>query len=42
MVRLLAGQTPFLSRLTSRAVHTLDIEAGQQVWMQVKSVAIVD
>lgn len=42
MVRLLAGQTPFLSRLTSRAVHALDIEAGQQVWMQVKSVAIVD
>lgn len=42
MVRLLAGHTPFLSRLTSRAVHTLAIEPGQQVWMQVKSVAIVD
>tara|TARA_R110000823_G_scaffold192746_1_gene324354 strand:+ start:184 stop:1266 length:1083 start_codon:yes stop_codon:yes gene_type:complete len=42
MVRLLAGQTPFLSRLTSRAVHTLAIEPEQQVWMQIKSVAIVD
>ena len=42
MVRLLAGPTPFLSRLTSRAVHSLDIAPGQQVWMQVKSVAIVD
>ncbi len=42
MVRLLAGQTPFLSRLTTRAVHTLAIEPGQQVWMQIKSVAIVD
>ena len=27
---------------TVNDVHTLDIEAGQQVWMQVKSVAIVD
>ncbi|MDS1311042.1 molybdenum ABC transporter ATP-binding protein [Marinobacter xiaoshiensis] len=42
IVRLLAGQTPFLSRLTSRAVHTLALEPGQQVWMQIKSVAIVD
>jgi len=42
MVRLLAGQTPFLSRLTSRAVHTLAIEPEQQIWMQIKSVAIVD
>ena len=42
MVRLLAGQTPFLSRLTTRAVHTLAIEPGQTVWMQVKSVALVN
>lgn len=42
MVRLLAGQTPFLSRLTSRSVHALAIEPGQQFWMQIKSVAIVD
>lgn len=42
MVRLLVGPTPFLSRLTSRAAHSLDIAPGQQVWMQVKSVAIVD
>ncbi|MGO1460839.1 MAG: molybdenum ABC transporter ATP-binding protein [Marinobacter sp.] len=42
MVRLLAGRTPFLSRLTTRSVHTLAIEPGQQMWMQIKSVAIVD
>ncbi|MGO1500202.1 MAG: molybdenum ABC transporter ATP-binding protein [Marinobacter sp.] len=42
MVRLLAGQTPFLSRLTTRAVHTLAIEPGQTMWMQVKSVALVN
>lgn len=42
MVRLLAGQTPFLARLTTRAVHSLAIAPQQRVWMQVKSVAIVD
>lgn len=42
MVRLLVDQIPFLSRLTTRAVHTLALEPGQQVWMQVKSVAIAD
>ncbi len=42
IVRLMAGETPFIARLTSRAVHSLGIAPGQQVWMQVKSVAIVD
>ncbi|AOY89766.1 molybdenum ABC transporter ATP-binding protein [Marinobacter salinus] len=42
MVRLVAGTTPFLARLTSRAVHNLPIKQGQRVWMQIKSVAIVD
>lgn len=42
MVRLLVDHIPFLSRLTTRAVHTLALEPGQQVWMQVKSVAIAD
>ncbi|WP_341580774.1 molybdenum ABC transporter ATP-binding protein [Marinobacter metalliresistant] len=42
MVRLLAGQTPFLARLTTRSLHQLDLEAGRSVWMQIKSVAIVD
>lgn len=42
MIRLMAGETPFIARLTSRATHTLGIVPGQQVWMQIKSVAIVD
>lgn len=42
MVRLMAGSTPFLARLTSRSVHTLGLTQGQPVWMQIKSVAIVD
>jgi molybdate transport system ATP-binding protein len=42
MVRLMAGPTPFIARLTSRAAHSLGLAHGQQVWMQIKSVAIVD
>lgn len=42
MVRLVAGATPFLARLTSRSVHALSLQPGQRVWMQIKSVAIVD
>lgn len=42
IIRLLSGPTPFLARLTSRSVHTLGLQPGQQVWMQVKSVALVD
>ena len=42
LVRLLAGPTPFLSRLTTRSVAQLGLEPGRQVWMQIKSVALVD
>ncbi|HET8802487.1 MAG TPA: molybdenum ABC transporter ATP-binding protein [Marinobacter sp.] len=42
LIRLFAGKTPFLSRLTTRSVHQLDLAPGHQVWMQIKSVAIVD
>ncbi len=41
LVRLLAGPTPFLSRLTSRSVAQLGLEPGKTVWMQIKSVALV-
>lgn len=42
LVRLLAGQTAFLARLTTRSVHQLQLSKGQRVWMQIKSVALVD
>lgn len=42
LVRLLAGPTPFLSRLTTRAVDRLGLEPGRKVWMQIKSVALVN
>lgn len=42
LVRLLAGPTPLLSRLTTRSVDQLGLEQGKNVWMQIKSVALVD
>jgi molybdate transport system ATP-binding protein len=42
LVRLLAGNTPFLSRLTSRSAAQLALTPGQPVWLQIKSVALVD
>ena len=42
IVRLLAGPTPVMSRLTTRAVDQLALEPGLQVWMQIKSVALAD
>ena len=42
IVRLLAGPTPVMSRLTTRAVDQLALEPGRQVWMQIKSVALAD
>jgi len=41
-VRLYAGQTAFLSRITSRAVHQLGLAPGMDVYLQIKSVVIVD
>ncbi|WP_323751534.1 molybdenum ABC transporter ATP-binding protein [Marinobacter sp.] len=42
LVRLLAGETPFLARLTSRSAHQLQLTPGLQVWLQIKSVALAD
>lgn len=42
LVRLQAGQTPFLARLTSRSAHQLGLQPAMRVWMQIKTVAIVD
>lgn len=42
LIRLLAGQTAFLSRVTSRAIDQLALTPGKPVWMQIKSVALVE
>lgn len=42
LVRLDLGPTPILARLTSRSAHRLNLTPEQPVWVQVKSVAIVE
>lgn len=42
LVRLQSGDTSFLARLTSRAAHQLQLTPGMAVWLQIKTVAIVD
>jgi len=41
-LRLMAGNTPFLARLTTRSVQHLELQEGASVWLQVKSVAIIE
>lgn len=42
MVKLLAGETKFLARLTARSVDKLVLMVGKKVWMQIKSVAVIE
>lgn len=42
LVRLQCGDSLLLSQITARAAHALELQAGQQVWAQVKSVALVE
>jgi len=42
LVRLLTGDTPFLARLTSRSAAQLALSPGQPIWIQIKSVALMD
>jgi len=42
LVRVEVGKTPLLARLTARSVDALGLIPGKPVWVQVKSVAIID
>jgi molybdate transport system ATP-binding protein len=42
LVRVQVGETPFVSRLTARSVNKLELEPGKPIWMQIKSVAVID
>lgn len=42
LVRVRVGDSPLIARLTRRAVSELAIAPGEQVWVQVKSAAILD
>jgi molybdate transport system ATP-binding protein len=40
LVRVLAGNTPFLARLTTRSVNALELIPGKSVWLQIKAAAL--
>jgi molybdate transport system ATP-binding protein len=42
LVRVQVGQAQLLARLTRRAAATLGVTINQQLWVQVKSVALLD
>jgi molybdate transport system ATP-binding protein len=42
LVRVSVGNVMFLSRLTKRSVALLGLAIGQSVWVQVKSVALME
>lgn len=42
LVRVTIGEMVLLARVTKRSVAALGLEPGQQVWAQVKSVAVVE
>ena len=42
LVRVRVGDSALIARLTSRAAHELAIQPGQPIWLQVKSVALVE
>jgi molybdate transport system ATP-binding protein len=42
LLRLACGASMLLARITWRSVQTLALQAGQSVWAQVKSVALVE
>tara|TARA_R110002110_G_scaffold387764_2_gene599808 strand:- start:333 stop:1427 length:1095 start_codon:yes stop_codon:yes gene_type:complete len=42
LVKVLVDTTPLLARLTARSVDALSLAPGEEVWVQVKSVAVLD
>ena len=42
LVRVEVGKTPLLARVTARSVAGLELEIGKPIWVQVKSVAVID
>ena len=40
-VRLLAGDTPILSRITRKSASDLELKPGKKVYAQIKSVALL-
>jgi molybdate transport system ATP-binding protein len=42
LVRVRIGETALLARLTRRAAAALDVQPGKHLWVQIKSVALLD
>jgi len=42
LVKLEIGSTPILSRITARSADILELVEGKQVWVQIKSVAVLE
>jgi molybdate transport system ATP-binding protein len=42
LVRVMVGESALLARMTRRAVAVLGIQPGREVWVQVKSVALLE
>jgi molybdate transport system ATP-binding protein len=42
LVHVVGGEELLLARLTKRAVASLDVAVGRKLWVQVKSVALLD
>ncbi len=42
LIKAQVGQTPFLAQLTAKSVSLMGLDIGAQVWLQVKSVAVID
>lgn len=42
LIRVRVGETALLARLTRRAAATLNVQPGMQLWVQIKSVALME
>lgn len=42
LVRVAVGETPLIARLTARSADALGLAPGKAVWVQVKSVAVIE
>lgn len=42
LAQIKVGPTPFVARLTARSAQALDLHPGKSVWIQIKSVAVVE
>ncbi len=42
LVRAMVGSSALVARLTTRAAHDLQIKEGKSIWLQVKSVALIE